>query len=90
MSVYIKRIQERNYVTDKNHQPIVLFKCAKCCLASGYVTVPFLKYVTGQWSNDIIVNIHCDVTVSRWCCLGNHISQQSVGDVAATQGGTSV
>ncbi len=49
-----------------------------------------MKYDEGQWFNDIIVNIHCDVTMGRWCCLGNHISQQWEGDVAAAQSGTSV
>ncbi len=28
--------------------------------------------------------------MGRWHCLGNHNSQQWVGDVAAAQGGTSV
>ncbi len=87
MSVYIKSIPETYYVTVEIHQPIVLFKC---CFASADVTVPFLKCVGGQWSKDITVNIHCDVTMCRWHCLGNHISQQWVCDVVATQGGTSV
>ncbi len=43
-----------------------------------------------QWCNDVTVNTHCDVTMGRWCCLGNHISQQWVGDVAAAQRGASV
>ncbi len=57
--------------------------------ASADVTAPFMK-CDGEWSNDITVNTHCDVTMGRWCCLGNHILQQWVGDVAAAQGGTSV
>ncbi len=43
-----------------------------------------------QWSNGVTVNTNCDVTMGRWRCLGNHISQQWTGDVAAAQGGTSV
>ncbi len=65
-------------------------RSTKCCFASADVTVPFMKCDEGKWSNDIAVNTHCDVTVGRWCCLVNHISQQWVGDVAAAQGGTSV
>ncbi len=49
-----------------------------------------MKYDKRQWSNDVTVNTHCDVTMGRWRCLGNHISQQWVGDVAAPQGGVSV
>ncbi len=55
----------------------------KCCFASADVTAPFMKYDEGQWSNDVTVNTHCDVTMGRWHCLGNHISQQWVGHVAA-------
>ncbi len=62
----------------------------KCCFASADVTAPFMKCDEGQWSNDVTVNTHCDVTMGRWCCLGNHISQQWIGDVAAAQGGISV
>ncbi len=62
----------------------------KCCFTSANVTVPFLKCVAGQWSNEVTVNIHSDVTMGRWCCLGNHIQQQWVGNVPATHGGTSV
>ncbi len=47
-----------------------------------------MKCDEGQWSNDVTVNTHCDVTMDRWCCLGKHISQQC--DVADAQGGTSV
>ncbi len=76
MSVYTKSFQETNYVTVENHQPIVFFsnlQCTKCCFANADVTAPFLKCVAGQWSNDITANIHCDVTMGRWHCLGNHI-----------------
>ncbi len=66
------------------------FQCTECCFASADVTVPFMKCDEGQWSNNFTVNTDCDVTMSWWCCLGNHISQQWVGDVAAAQGGTSV
>ncbi len=62
----------------------------KCCFASADVTVQFMKCDEGQWSNDVTVNTHCDVTMGWGHCLGNHISQQMVGDVAAAQDGTSV
>ncbi len=35
----------------------------KCCFASADGIVPFMKCDEGQWSNDITVNTHCDVTV---------------------------
>ncbi len=56
----------------------------------GTCSIPLMKYDEGQWSNDVTVNTHCDVTMGWWRCLGNHISQQWVGDVAAAQGGTSM
>ncbi len=65
-------------------------QCTNCCFASADVTAPFIKCDEIQWSNYITVNTHCDVTMGRWRCLGNHISQQWVDDVAAAQGGTSV
>ncbi len=61
---YTKIIQEKNYVTVENHQPVVLFKFAmykmlffKCRCAL------FMKCDEGQLSNDITVNTHCDVTM---------------------------
>ncbi len=67
MSVYTKSIQETNYVTVENHQPVVLFKFAstKFCFASADVTAPFMKCNERQCSNDITVNTHCDVTMGR-------------------------
>ncbi len=65
-------------------------QCTKCCFASADVTAPFMKCDEGQLSNDVTVNTHCDVTMGKWRFLGNHISQQWVGDVAAAQGGASV
>ncbi len=62
----------------------------KCCFASTDVTAPFMKCDRGQWCNEVTVNTHCDVTMGRWRCLGNHISQQWTGHVAAAQGGASV
>ncbi len=40
--------------------------------------------------NDITVNTHCDVTMGRWHCLGNHMMQTMGSDVAPVQGGASV
>ncbi len=37
----------------------------KCCFASADVTAPFMKCDEGQWSNDVTVNTHCDVTMGR-------------------------
>ncbi len=61
----------------------------KYSITSADVTAPFMKCDEGQWSNDVTENTHCDVTMGSRC-LGNHISQQWIGDVAAAQGGTSV
>ncbi len=66
MSVYTKHIQETNYVTIENHQPAVLFKFAMyCCFASADVIAPFMKCDERQWSNDVTLNTHCDVTMGR-------------------------
>ncbi len=40
-------------------------QCTKCCFASADVTAPFIKCDEGQWSNDVTVNTHCDVTMGR-------------------------
>ncbi len=32
--------------------------------------------------HDVIVNTHCHVTVGLWCCLGNYVTSQWIGDVA--------
>ncbi len=74
-----KSIQETNYVT--NLWFCSNLQCTNCCFASADVTAPFMKCDERQWSNDVTVNIHCDVTMGRWRCLANHISQQWVGDV---------
>ncbi len=67
MSVYIKSIQETNYVTVENHQPVVCsnLQRTKYCFASAGVTAPFMKCDEGQWCNDVTVNTHCDVTMGR-------------------------
>ncbi len=66
MSVYTKSFQETNYVTVENRQPAVLFKFAMYeMLFCKCVTAPFLKCDEGQWSNDVTVNTHCDITMGR-------------------------
>ncbi len=65
MSVYTKCIQETIMPLLKINY---LWFCSnlqrtKCCFASSDVTVPFMKYDEGQWSKDITVNTHCDVTM---------------------------
>ncbi len=40
-------------------------QCTKCCFASADVTATFMKCDEGQWSNDITVNNHRDVTMRR-------------------------
>ncbi len=37
----------------------------QCSFASADVTAPFMKCDEGQWSNDVTVNTHCDVTMGR-------------------------
>ncbi len=67
MSVYTKSFQEINYVTVENHQPAVLFKFAtyKMLFCKCRCDCPFMKCDEGQWSNDVTVNTHCDVTMGR-------------------------
>ncbi len=92
MSVYTKWIQKRNYLTVENHLAVVLFKFStyKMLFCKCRCDFPFMKCDEGQWSNDVTVNTHCNITMGRWHCLGNHISQQWVGDDVAAQGGASV
>ncbi len=40
-------------------------QCTKCSFANADVTAPFKKCDEGQWSNDVTVNSHCDVTMGR-------------------------
>ncbi len=32
--------------------------------------------------HDVTVNTHCHVTMGLWCCLGNYVTSQWIGDVA--------
>ncbi len=66
MSVYIKLIQETNYVTVENHMWFCSnLQCTKCCFASADVTAPFMKCDAGQLVNAVTVNTHCDVTMGK-------------------------
>ncbi len=68
MSVYTKSIQETNYVTVENRQPAVLFNFAmyKLLLCKYRCDCPpFMKCDERQWSNDVTVNTHSDVTMGR-------------------------
>ncbi len=40
-------------------------QCASCCFASADVTATFMKCDEGQWSNDVRVDTHCNVTMGR-------------------------
>ncbi len=52
----------------------------------------FIVKVTVAWSqqvkfskllpHDVTVNTHCDMTMVRWCCVGNYVMSQCIGDVA--------
>ncbi len=43
-----------------------------------------VKCSISSWSSlpyDFTVNTHCHVTMGRWCCLGNYVMSQWVGDI---------